>query len=246
MNRIFLQSFLVLLHNVGNILNSVNTSASVIEETMQKSKLEGLLKANSLLKENINQIEDFIVNNPKGKQLLSYYLKLEEPLKEEQKKVLSQSRRLNKKIDLISEVIAAQQSYAGASMEADQMSLEEMIDDALTLQSGAIERHELTIRKEMEPIDPITAHRTQLIHILVNIFKNAKEAMAENGPEKEKIISIKTWQQGQKVYLSVKNNGCGIKKEYRDKIFTQGFSTKESGHGFGLHSCANYMKSMGG
>ena len=233
------------LHNVGNILNSVNTSATVIEDTVRQSKVEGFSKANQLLRENIDRIEEFIAENPKGKQLLNYYLKLEEPIKKERQKMLNQSKRLSEKVDLISEVIAAQQSYAGASMEADKASLDEMVDDALTLQSGSIERHGLTIKKDLKPIDPITAHRTQLIHILVNIFKNAKEAMVDNEPE-EKLIKIKTWQEGNKVHLSISDNGHGIEKEHIDKIFTQGFTTKNEGHGFGLHSSANYMQSMGG
>jgi signal transduction histidine kinase len=233
------------LHNVGNILNSVNTSATVIQDTVRQSKVERLSKANELLRENIDRIEEFIAEDPKGKQLLNYYLKLEDPIKKEQQKVLKQSQRLSEKIDLISEVIAAQQSYAGASIEADKASLDEMVNDALSLQSTSIERHGLTIKKDLQSIDPITAHRTQLIHILVNIFKNAKEAMVGNTPE-EKIIHVKTWQQDDEVYLSVSDNGHGIKKENIDKVFTQGFSTKSEGHGFGLHSCANYMQSMGG
>lgn len=234
-----------ILHNVGNILNSVNASVAMIQETTQKSKLGNLYEANNLLKKNMDQIEEFILETPKGKKLLSYYLKLEEPLRKEQKEILDQSRRLNKKIDLIREVITAQQNYAGSTMEADQMSLKEMIDDALSLQSATIERHKLTIKKELNPVDPIIAHRTQLIHILVNIFKNAKEAIAKKAP-RERMITIKVWQQQDEVFLSVSDNGCGIKKENMDKIFTQGFTTKKSGHGFGLHSCANYMHSMGG
>ncbi|WP_445664958.1 two-component regulator propeller domain-containing protein [Fodinibius sp. AD559] len=233
------------LHNVGNILNSVNTSATVIEDTVRQSKVEGLSQANKLLRENIDRIEEFIAENPKGKQLLKYYLKLEEPIKKEQQKMLKQSQRLSEKVDLISEVIAAQQSYAGASIDADKASLDEMVNDALTLQSGSIERHGLTIKKDLEPIDSITAHRTQLIHILVNIFKNAKEAMVANEPE-EKVIRIKTWQEDDKVHLSISDNGHGIKEKNIDKIFTQGFTTKNDGHGFGLHSSANYMQSMGG
>ncbi|SHF66594.1 Two component regulator propeller [Fodinibius roseus] len=233
------------LHNVGNILNSVNTSVSMIRETSKKSKLANLYEANNLLEKHMDQIEEFILETPKGKKLLSYYLKLEEPLRKEQKEILDQSRRLNKKIDLISDVITAQQNYAGSAMEADQMSLEEMIDDALSLQSATIERHKLTVRKEINSVDPIIAHRTQLIHILINIFKNAKEAIIKKAPP-EKMISIKVWQQQDEVFLSVSDNGGGIKEENMDKIFTQGFTTKKSGHGFGLHSCANYMRSMGG
>lgn len=233
------------LHNVGNILTSVNTSASLIEDTIRQSRVERLSEANTILREHIDHIDEFIADNPKGKKLMQYYLKLEEPLKDEQAKILDQSRRLIEKIELINEVIAAQQNYAGASIHAGQTSISKMIDNALALQSGSIERHGLTVEKDLEDVDPIVAQRTKLIHILVNLFKNAKEAMADN-PPREKKISIKAWQDEEWVYLSISDNGSGINREQRDKIFTHGFTTKESGHGFGLHSSANYMTEMGG
>lgn len=233
------------LHNVGNILTSVNTSASLIEDTIRQSRVEKLSEANTILRENIDHINEFIAENPKGKKLMQYYLKLEEPLKDEQTKILDQSRRLIEKIELINEVIAAQQNYAGASIHAGQTSISKMIDNALALQSGSIERHGLRVEKDLEDVDPIVAQRTKLIHILVNLFKNAKEAMADN-PPREKKISIKAWQDEEWVYLSISDNGSGISREQLDKIFTHGFTTKESGHGFGLHSSANYMTEMGG
>ncbi len=233
------------LHNVGNILNSVNTSASLIADTVTDSKVEELVQANSVLREHIGELEEFIVKNPKGKKLMQYYLKLEEPLKNEQNKIIQQAERLTNKIELINEVIAAQQSYAGARMEADELELSAMIDDALALQAGSIDRHGLTVTKELEPIDPIEAQRSKLIHLLVNLIKNAKEAMAKN-PPKQKVLTIKTWQDQNNIYLSISDNGKGIRKENLDKVFKHGFTTKKNGHGFGLHSCANYMTEMGG
>ncbi len=233
------------LHNVGNVLTSVNTSASLIEETAKQSKIEGLIQANLLLRENIDNIDEFIANDPKGKHLLKYYLKLENPLKEEQERLLSQSERLNQKIALINEIIAAQQNYAGIGIHAEQVVLDEIIENALSLQAGSIERHNLEIEKDLQASDPVFVQRSKLIHVLVNILKNAKEAMNGMKPE-EKKIWIKTWQQESMIYLSITDNGSGIKEEHLGRIFTQGFTTKSAGHGFGLHSSANYMKEMGG
>lgn len=233
------------LHNVGNILNSINTSAALISDTVKHSKLEGLSQANTILRQHVDDIEHFIAEHPKGKKLIHYYLKLEEPLKNEQEKMLNQSKRLIKKIELINDAISAQQNYVGTSMEADQTSLLEMVDNALALQAGSIEKHGLTIEKDLESTDAVMTQRSKLIHVLVNLFKNAKEAMADLPPE-QKNITIKTWQDEDWVYLSITDNGTGIRKEHIDKVFTQGFTTKESGHGFGLHSSANYMSEMGG
>lgn len=233
------------LHNVGNVLTSVNTSASLIEETARQSKLEGLIQANLLLRENIDNIDEFIVNNPKGKNLLKYYLKLEDPLKKERQKMLNQSERLNEKIKLINEIIAAQQNYAGTGIHAEQVLLDEIIDNALSLQAGSIERHNLDIEKDLRASKTVFIQRSKLIHVLVNILKNAKEAMDGMKPGEKKIV-IKTWEEDNRVFLSISDTGSGIKDEHLGKIFTQGFTTKKDGHGFGLHSSANYIHEMGG
>lgn len=233
------------LHNVGNVLTSVNTSASLIEETAKQSKLEGLIQANLLLRKNIDNIDEFIASNPKGKDLLKYYLKLEDPLKKERVKMLKQSERLNEKIELINEIIAAQQNYAGTGIHAEQVLLDEIIENALSLQAGSIERHNLDIEKDLRASQPVFVQRSKLIHVLVNILKNAKEAMVGIKPG-EKKIEIKTWQEGDRVFLSISDTGSGIKDEHLGKIFTQGFTTKKDGHGFGLHSSANYLNEMGG
>ncbi len=233
------------LHNVGNVLNSVNVSTTLIDYTVRNSKVSGLVKANSLLRENMDQLETFICENPRGKQLMEYYLKLEEPVINEQEKVLFQVDRLMNKIELINEVISAQQSYAGGSIHADKMSLSKMIDDALALQSGSIERHQLNIKKDLKATDSIVAQRSKLIHVLVNLIKNAKESMEENHP-KDKNLTITSWQDDKWVYMSIADNGSGINKQNLNKIFTHSFTTKRNGHGFGLHSCANYMSEMKG
>lgn len=233
------------LHNVGNVLTSVNTSASLIEDMVRQSKLKGLVQANNLLRQKLDQIEEFIANDPKGKNLLEYYLKLEGPLQAEQQKMITQSQRLLDKIKLINEIIAAQQSYAGTGINAESISLNDVIENALALQAGSIERHGLHIEKDLQPTQDIFAQRSKLIHVLVNILKNAKEAMDGMDPN-EKKITIKTWQDSEQVYLSIMDSGRGIEDQNRDKIFTQGFTTKKNGHGFGLHSSANYMAEMDG
>lgn len=234
-----------ILHNVGNILNSVTTSASLIRDTVKKSKIEGLEQANTILREHINHIEEFISNDPKGKKLMHYYLKIEEPLKEEQNKVIKQSNRLIDKIEMINNTITAQQSYAGSSLHDDHISLPKIVEDALALQAGSIERHELEIKKYFQPVDDIEAHRSKLIHVLINIIKNAKEAM-EGISQEDRKLEFSTWQDAEMVYLSITDNGEGITEENKTVIFNHGYTTKKEGHGFGLHSSANYMAEMGG
>ncbi|NGP87954.1 two-component regulator propeller domain-containing protein [Fodinibius halophilus] len=233
------------IHNIGNILNSINISTTQIAETLNNSKLPKYKRANALLKEHKDNLEDFLINDPRGNKLLDYYLKLEKPLENEHQNLKAHCERLTQKVKLITEVIDTQQSFAKVGRVEESARLREIIKDILKIQSDSISRHELTIKTEFDDQDEVKVQKSKLMHILVNLFKNAKEAMAHKPPS-ERIIWIETWQEEEHLYLSIADNGSGIKKENLGSVFTQGFTTKDSGHGFGLHSSANYISEMGG
>jgi C4-dicarboxylate-specific signal transduction histidine kinase len=143
------------------------------------------------------------------------------------------------------EVIDAQQDFAKVGRIKEEIQLEQIVQDTLTLQAGSIERHNLTIEKNFADTEKVVVQKSKLIHILINLFKNAKDAMSETSSDEKKII-VRTYQDEKNVYLDITDKGDGIKPENVSKIFNHGFTTKEEGHGYGLHSCANYMTEMGG
>ncbi len=233
------------LHNVGNILNSVNTSSAMITDTMKNSRLKMLKEANKMLRENFENIEEFITKDPKGKKLLEYYLRLEEPLEDEHKSVTDHSERLYEKIVLINDVISAQQSYASSGASNSTVDLPQIIRDTFTLYSSSIDRHGIVLEEDFEEVSLVSAQKTKLIHVLVNLIKNAKEAMTEKDMAERK-LTLKLREDDESVILEFSDTGYGVSKENLGKLFNQGFTTKEHGHGFGLHSSANYMQEMGG
>lgn len=233
------------LHNVGNILNSVKTSSAVMEDLIESSKIKGWFKANELLQKHEDNLGEFFTENPKGKQLVNYYSKLEQAVKRERSTLMEHNERLKTKVELINDVIAAQQSFASSGSYEERIDLKKIIDDVLTLQTGSSERHGIKIEKKIDSVEQVKGQRTKLMHILVNFYKNAKEALLEVPAEEKKII-IRLFQNDRNVFLSFSDNGSGINKEDLNKIFSHGFTTKANGHGFGLHSCANYMSEMGG
>ncbi len=98
------------LHNVGNLMNSIKTSAHVIQRTTIDFSLTELKKANDLLRENFHRVEDFLVNDVKGNKLLQYYLILEGKMEAENRQVVENINRLNRKIETVNTVITAQQA----------------------------------------------------------------------------------------------------------------------------------------
>ncbi len=233
------------LHNVGNILNSVKTSTQMVNDTIKNSSIDGLEKANNLLRENIESIEEFIINSPKGKKLMQYYLLLEEGFVKEHDTTIKHLNRLNDMVSAIEEVILTQQNYAGTASLIEAYDLSEIVEDVLMIQSGIIKSHKITIEKYFDSVPKITVQKTKLVHIIVNLIKNAKEALFQ-APTNERCLTFKIGSSDEAVFLKVTDTGTGIAKENLEKIFSHGFTTKEDGHGFGLHSSANYMNEMGG
>ncbi|SMO97090.1 ligand-binding sensor domain-containing protein [Gracilimonas mengyeensis] len=233
------------LHNIGNVLNSVTTSTTLTSDLLRSSKLKKLFRANALLEQHSDNLEEFLLHNPKGQKLMEYYLKLDSNLKEEYQLLTEHNKRLEKKVILINDIIGAQQSYARAGANEELADLSVVIDDAMTIYSTSMDRHGINIEKNIEPVERAVIQKTKLVHVIVNLLKNAKDALLESNFAQKK-ISIRLYQKADKIFIEIADNGPGIKNEDLKKIFTHGFTTKKKGHGFGLHSSANYMTEMGG
>jgi ligand-binding sensor domain-containing protein/signal transduction histidine kinase len=233
------------LHNIGNILNSVNTSATLLIQNVDTSKLCSLTKANELLKENIDDIEAFICNDPKGKKLLKYYLKVEELLHEEAKIQSKELERLSRGIERIKDVVGKQQQYASTEYLSEVLSLSEVLDEALSLQKDDPGNQQIRVRKDIDPSVTALVQKTKLIQVILGLMQNACESLSATG-RLEREIAINIYRKDDRCYLEVSDNGIGIEQSSLRKIFNHGFSTRKGRDGFGLHSAANFVAEMKG
>ncbi len=94
---------------------------------------------------------------------------------------------------------------------------------------------------------PILVDRHKLLQILVNLLSNARHALMESGRE-DKVLTlrIEPGARQDRLRIAVSDNGVGIPAENLHRLFSQGFTTKKSGHGFGLHISALAAAEMGG
>ncbi len=89
-----------------------------------------------------------------------------------------------------------------------------------------------------EGLPAITADPGQLQQVFINLFQNAAEAMIEKGTPDKKITVTTGWQDaGETVVVRVQDNGPGMSRATADKVFEPTFTTKPTGHGFGLSTC---------
>jgi C4-dicarboxylate-specific signal transduction histidine kinase len=234
------------LHNVGNTLNSVNVSATVAMEMVRNSKIKGLEKAAAVLEEKRAELGDYLSNDPKGKLLPDFLIRLASRLHTEQAEQLRELESLLKHIGHIKSVITMQQRYAKVSGILELVSVQEMVEDGLEMNADALTRHGVKLERHFEAVPTVVADKHKVLQILVNLIRNAKYAV-DHGPDPEKKVIV-TIQAGPHncVQIHVQDNGVGIASENLNRIFGHGFTTKKDGHGFGLHTSALAAKEMGG
>lgn len=233
------------LHNVGNVLNSVNVSSSLIAEKVGKSKVSSLTKVVALLQSHEQDLPGFFADNPKGKQLPGYLAGLATHLAEEQTEILHETRALANSIQHIKEVVSMQQGYARTFGVTELLPVTDLIEDALRLNLDALDRHGVKLVREFSPVPPVSVEKHKVLQILVNLIRNAKYA-CDDSERPDKQITLRIASGSGSVKISVEDNGIGIAPENLTRIFGHGFTTRKEGHGFGLHSGALAAKELGG
>jgi signal transduction histidine kinase len=233
------------LHNVGNILNSVNISASLVTERIKQSKAPGLSRVAGLMKEQGRNVGDFITADTRGKRIPDYLATLGEQLVVEQRLALQELTSLRENLEHIKDTVAMQQNYAKLCGVTETVKVVDLVEDSLRLNAGAFARHGVTVRREFNDLPPITVDKHKVLQILVNLVRNAKYACDESGRQ-DKLITLRVASYANGVRISVIDNGVGIPAENMSRLFNHGFTTRQSGHGFGLHSGALAAQQLGG
>ncbi len=233
------------LHNVGNVLNSVNVSSTLVSTQVRKSKVANLSKIVALLNEHAADIGTFLTSDPKGKQLPGYLGQLAEHLVAEQATVLKELHLLHENIEHIKDIVVMQQSYAKISGIVETVKITDLVEDALRLNLGALQRHGVEVLREFEDIPPIDVEKHKILQILVNLVRNAKYACDES-LRTDKKMTLRVTRSDDLVKIAIIDNGIGIPAENLTRIFNHGFTTRKEGHGFGLHSAVLAAMEMGG
>jgi C4-dicarboxylate-specific signal transduction histidine kinase len=237
------------LHNVGNVLNSVNVSAGLVNSKMRDSKAQGLARAVRLMNEHEADLGEFLTRDERGKLLPGYLNKLVAALTIEQQNIVDELGSLTKSVDHITEIVATQQSYAGATSVVEAVQVRDLLEDALRINSAALTRHQVTVVKEFADQPLLRLDKSRVLQILVNLIANALQAMDGVIDQLHRMtlrMDVANLVDGRRLRISVEDDGEGIAPENMARLFVHGFTTHNKGHGFGLHSCALAAKEMGG
>lgn len=234
------------LHNVGNVLNSVNVSATVLNDQLGRSKLASLKQAVELVQTNLPQLSDFLSTDPRGKLLPDFLIKVTQHLADEHHRWQNELRDMKKNIEHMKVIVSMQQNFAKVTGAKEPLAVEELVEDALKMNEVGLTRHAITVEKIFADVPLVMTDKHKVLQILVNLIRNAKHALNESSAS-EKKLQLKIYKNGSgRVKIQIQDNGVGIPAENLTRIFSHGFTTRPKGHGFGLHSGALAARELGG
>ena len=233
------------LHNVGNVLNSVNVSATLVAEQVHHSQAGSIAKLAALFDQHKADLAAFLTADARGRMIPGYLVNLAESLAVEKKSMLSELEHLRKNIEHIKDIVSMQQSFSRSSGVIESVCLPDLIEDALRINAGALARHAVDLIRDYQVRPVITTDKHKVLQILINLLQNAKHACDESG-RTDKQISVRTTGNDRSVQIAITDNGVGIPAENLARIFNHGFPTRKTGHGFGLHTGALAARELGG
>jgi PAS domain S-box-containing protein len=238
------------LHNVGNVLNSVNVSATLIADELHGEDVQKLARAIALIEEHRADLSSFLTETEQGKALPNLLSILSGRLGDTRDRLIEESEQLRRNVDHIKDIVSTQQRHSGSSSMIERISAKELIEEAMRMSTGVLPSAEVRVERPYAKADDIflMADRHRVLQVLVNLVANAADAMSDCEPGRAtlRVALEPSPDDPGMARISVSDSGLGIPSENLTKIFSHGFTTKENGHGFGLHSAALVARELDG
>ncbi len=234
------------LHNIGNVLNSVNVSANMAARKTNEMVIGDLERLLDVLRKNEDDLAEFISTDPKGKHMLPFLSSLTDSLKGQRADLTKELTSLRAGVEHMAELVRSQQSYAVKTVAFEKASVNDLVDKAVEMCEKAGRPGELDIFREYTDLPPIAVDSQKVTEIIVNLVQNARHALLESGNEPKELTVRTLEREDDIIAIEVEDNGIGISEENLTRIFNHGFTTKKAGHGFGLHASANSATELGG
>lgn len=236
------------LHNLGNALNSSRASLATMRKHGDISRIIKFLKGieDLLVKE-----RDHLRTIPEtGERLEKLPIGIAKVIEELDKKAITLVRELNDLehgVEQMVDLVLAQRQYAETEALYSEVNLLELIDMVVNNQVNALKERDVQIHFTSDlKRAQVNLQKTKFIAVLIHLLNNAGEALQRAPGSAYKIDLTLKYTHQKQLELHVVDDGPGVPEHLKNRIFEQGFSTKDDGTGFGLHFCANAMREMGG
>ncbi|AKJ04760.1 Signal transduction histidine kinase CheA [Archangium gephyra] len=233
------------LHNMGNVLTSAVLNAQILRDKVDNSRMVRLKQLTGLLEQHQGDLAGFLTKDPRGPQWVNYLSGLAEELLREHASMKESAGKLREHLEHMRAILQVQQAYARNSLLPEECDLAQLVEDALSIQLPALQRHGITVTRELRAQPRARLDKHRMLQILINLLTNARNAMS-GLPETQRHLRVRLDAEGGTARIQVVDSGKGIAPEHRERLFSQGFTTREDGQGLGLYSSSLAAKSLGG
>ncbi|KTD06547.1 Two-component sensor histidine kinase [Legionella gratiana] len=233
----------MLLHNIGNILNSVLVTLSLMQDELKNSRLNYLEQISDLFKQHIDNIGDFLTHDEKGKKIPKYMVLLGEYWGIDSENYLVQLKSMNDSVDKIIAVIRNFQFHHAATV-IEKIDITELLESVLDIHINRLKKHGIRLLKHYALVPLIEQDRFKIWHILNNLITNAIDSVNAAEPKNPTVdLYVEKTKTG--VRLKITDNGIGIAEDLLVSIFLFRHTSKLDGNGIGLHSSSILAKEIG-
>jgi signal transduction histidine kinase len=233
------------LHNVGNVLNSINVSASVLMDRVAHFRVDNIARVGALLQQPAGELANYLTKDEKGRQVPGFLIETGAALVKDRQLLKDEICSLRKNIEHVNAVVSMQQNHAKIGGILESCEAREIVEEAIQLNFTSLQRHAIDVRRDFRPMPPILTDRHKVLQILINLIANSKKALDQKSGDRQIVISIAP-AGAERVKITIADNGAGIAPENLTRIFSHGFTTRSDGHGFGLHSGALTARELSG
>ena len=226
------------IHNVGNVLTNVNSLIETATDRVDGLRVAPLNKLAGRLRQGGNR-DEVLAATP------DYLQRLSAELEKDQCELSGLLSTLHDNVQHIHSVIRDQRQYTQQSIDQKQVSMVEIINEAVACCQANLLQDEIVVRFSFTRDCVIQSDRSLLLQIIINLIGNARNAMIESDCE-SRLLQLSLTDQNDMARFAVSDCGCGMTTETLARVFDAHFTTRAAGTGLGLHFSAITIKRLGG
>jgi len=235
-----------ILHNVGNVLNRVSVSADLLQQ--QAAPVQALEKLGEIWAERCKDAAStvqFLTEDERGQRFGSALQRIIAQLTRAQDSITNEARIIGDGVSHAAAIIGRQLGANAQQHPSEVTDVAELVQKALELSAAGSDEPSVRVRAELDQLPVLYADPHSLLQVFVNLLNNSRQAIARQAsPEGE--IHILARRDDRDIVVQFRDTGSGIGQEDMSRLFQQGFSTRDGGHGLGLHMSCLTVNAMGG
>ena len=161
--------------------------------------------------------------------------------------ISSAMSNINNSVQYLSQTIDDFRNFFKPDKTKINFNISDVIENTIKLMDSQLRSSNIELIKNINDIE-IYGYYNELLQVLINIFKNAKDELIKLEENAKRFIFIDVYSDKSNLIIKIRDNDTGIPSDIIDKIFDAYFTTKEEneGTGIGLHMCRQIINGMNG